>query len=186
LDNVIAAGDFSCDESSTCCFTGHRSRALPDIGDMSSQLMKILTSRLNLMIQTAYREGYRTFISGMSEGIDLCCAEIVLAMKRLGGYEGIKLICAVPYPGQFKEMKNAGDRYRYYACMKGCDAVIYVSPEYSKGCYRERNAFMVEHSSRLISVVDPANVASGTMQTVRLAEKKGIEIITEDIGSICN
>lgn len=55
--------------------------------------------------------------------------------------------------------------------------IVCTSPYYHANCYKIRNQYMVDHSSKLIAVVN--NYASGTGQTIKYAEKKGkvIEII---------
>ncbi len=173
--------DFSCDPAVTCCFTGHRRHKLPCGGDPMSVPMRRLSSKLRLFITEAYSDGMRTFISGMADGTDLCCAGIVLSMKHSGRYEGIRLVCAVPYPEQFREMQTAADSYIYNACLHGCDEAVLVNPGFSTGCYRRRNAFMVDHSSRIICVFDPRLGPSGTMQTISFAKRSGLTLISEDI-----
>lgn len=175
LNNVVSLQDFSCERSTTCCFTGHRSRDLPFGGDIRRQGMKCLVSMLTLLIQEAYNDGFRTFISGMSEGIDIICAEIVhnMAAKKYGD---IKLVCALPYAGQNREMTKPLDKYRYSMLLATCDAVVFTSPAYEKGCYKLRNQFMVDHSSRLIGAIKDKKTGSGTLQTVNMARRGGLDM----------
>ena len=56
---------------SRCCFTGHR----PEKLDCSEQEAIAL---LQKNIRYAYDLGYTTFITGMSRGVDIWAAEIVL------------------------------------------------------------------------------------------------------------
>ena len=58
-----------------CCFTGHR----PEKLGVPSQVVK---AGLERAIDEAIRDGYRTFISGMSRGTDIWAAQIVLDRKR--------------------------------------------------------------------------------------------------------
>lgn len=158
----------------TCCFTGHRDRDLPFFGDRSTLGMRNLESSLALEIENAVSDGYDTFISGMAEGIDLICAELVYA--RIARGEKLRLICARPFPRQCeRDYKDARNKYVNSLITSACGTVD-VSQSYYRGCYAVRNRFMVAHSSRLIGVIKRKVGPSGTLQTVRLAEKQGLDI----------
>ena len=157
-----------------CCFTGHRNRDLPFGGNRNKQGMKCLVSSLQLFIENAVDDGYDTFISGMAEGIDLICAEIVHNLITRKGFD-IKLICAIPYKNQGAiELSSPLDQYIYNLVIQDCET-IYVSDKKSSDCYRKRNQFMVEHSSRIIGVVDSDKRRSGSFQTINMAKKAGLE-----------
>ena len=55
------------------------------------------------------------------------------------------------------------------------DAVRYVNDFYFEGCMRERNRYMVEHSSFCVACFD-GSLKSGAGQTYRLAQKAGLKI----------
>lgn len=158
----------------TCCFTGHRNRDLPFIGDRGTFGMRTLVSSLALQIEEAVKDGYDTFISGMAEGVDLICAELVY--QRIANGEPLRLVCARPFPQQcdhdYKDPRNK------YVCSLIADAcmTVDVSPSYFRGCYAARNRFMIERSSRLIGAIKRKVGPSGTSQTVSLAEKSGLDI----------
>ena len=54
-----------------CCFTGHR----PEKLKCDEATIK---SALSCGIDAAIQDGYRTFISGMTRGVDIWAAELVL------------------------------------------------------------------------------------------------------------
>lgn len=174
---------FDFDRAKTCCFTGHRSRDLPFGGDTSKYGMRILISTLYLAIHETVEEGYDTFISGMSDGIDLICADIVAQM--IGRGKKLNLICAVPYAGQVREQINTRSTYIYKTLTAGFPTVT-LSRRFYRGCYRNRNRFMVDHSSKIIGVYKYKPRGSGTSQTLRLAEKAGLEcrIIRLDVPNL--
>lgn len=176
MSNVVCAEDFYCDRETSCCFTGHRSRDLPFQGNIRKQGMKCLVSMLTLLIEEACRDGYRTFISGMADGVDIICAEIVHDLAAHGKYPDLKLVCALPYAGQNAELSSALDRYRYSMLVATCDSLVLVSPRYEKGCYKARNQFMVDHSSRIIGAIKEKKTGSGTLQTVNMAKRAGLEL----------
>ena len=168
--------EISWDIEKACCFTGHRNRDLPFGGNRDKQGMKCLVSNLQLYIEQAVKDGYDTFISGMAEGIDLICAEIVHNLISRKGMD-LKLICAVPYKGQGgKELSSPIDKYIYSMIIQDCTQVIYTGEAKSRSCYKIRNQFMVDNSRRIIGVFKEKERGSGTLQTINLAQKSGHEM----------
>ena len=172
----ISVQDFTCDKLTTCCFTGHRSRDLPFGGDLRKQGMKCLASSLQLLIAEAVADGYNTFISGMSDGIDLICAQLVLELAKTGRYGELKLVCALPYREQFREIVTTLDKYKYSVVLSECSEKVIVSDRSDRDRYKKRNQFMVENSSRLIGVIKDKQFGSGTLQTVNMARRADLEI----------
>lgn len=168
--------DFSCDRFTTCCITGHRNRDLPFGGDLHKQGMKCLVSMLHLLVEEAYKDGYRTFISGMADGIDLTCAEIVYDMKKDKHHNDMRLVCALPYAQQIAEISDPFQSYKYSMILAGCDEKIIVSTASDKNRYKSRNQFMVDNSSRIIGAFKQKERGSGTLQTINMAKKALLEI----------
>lgn len=167
---------FHINKSTCCCFTGHRNRDLPFFGDREKQGMKCLTSNLQLEIEKAVSDGYDTFISGMAGGVDLICAEIVHNLITRKGVP-VNLVCALPYRGQgTRELTSALDRYVYSMILQSCRKVVYVSQNRSRECYKLRNQFMVDNSSRLIGVYRHKIKGSGTLQTINMAKAAGLDL----------
>ena len=156
VSNIVPAEEFFCNRDTSCCFTGHRDRDLPFGGDVHKQGMKNLLS--------------------MSKGIDLRCAEIVHSLSAQPEYKDMKLVCVLPYAGQRTEMKTPLDSYTYSLILNSCSAVVITSPKYENGCYKKRNSFMVEHSSRLIGVIKEKAKGSGTLQTINMAKRAGLTL----------
>lgn len=166
------------DRAVTCCFTGHRSKDLPHGGDEQSLGMKNLRSLLYYKISNAVSDGYTTFISGMADGVDMICAEIVCDLINRGS--GLRLICAVPYPAQVKEKRSAASVYMYKYLTERFPTVV-LSEKYHQDCYRIRNKYMVDHSSRIIGACRKKRYGSGSAQTLRYARESGIECIIIDL-----
>ena len=160
------------DRARTCCFTGHRTKDLPFGGDRHSLGMRNLVSTIYMTIDETVKEGYNTFISGMAEGIDLICADIVSQLISKGA--DINLICAVPYAGQIRELRSPRNVCLYEALTSRFPTVM-LSRHYYPECYRERNLFMIRHSSKLIGVYKYKPRGSGTMQTIRFARAEGLD-----------
>lgn len=175
--------NYGIEKASCCCFTGHRSRDLPFFGDRDKQDMKCLISNIQLAVENAVDDGYKTFISGMAEGTDLICAEIVHNLIHRKGFD-IKLICALPYKNQgLRELSEPLDRYIYSMIIESCDNIVYVCDSYRKDCYRLRNQFMVDNSSRIIGVFKRKLRGSGTLQTINMAKAAGLELNIIDLDS---
>ena len=57
--------------------------------------------------------------------------------------------------------------------------MVCVSDEYSRDCYKNRNYYMVDRSSKLIAMVN--DYKSGTGQTISYAKKNGLLLSVTDI-----
>ena len=149
----------------TVSFTGHRN-ADPSIRAALYDTIKRLAE-----------DGADTFCAGGAAGFDTFAAEEVLRVKE--EYPRIKLRLVLPCSPKeqthsfSREMKEA-----YVRVMRGADDTEYVSEYYTKSCMKERNQRLVDLADICVCWYDSENHPhSGTGQTVRMAEKKGIEVI---------
>ena len=146
------------------CFTGHRPNKLhSDEGTVCAILEG--------SIDAAIRDGFVTFITGMAQGVDIWAAEIVLARKAVK--PEIRLICALPHP-DFEKRWSAQWQARYTAILQQADLVNTICPTFSWESYQIRNEWMVDHSARVIAIYNGAS--GGTANTIRYAEKNGVEV----------
>jgi uncharacterized phage-like protein YoqJ len=158
--------DFYIDRARTVCFSGHRPEKLPQGKTAENMIKSILTAE----IIDSVREGFDTFISGGARGIDTWAGCIVTELKQ---QYFIRLICVIPFPEHGAKFTGR-DKFDYGHMLKNADKIIYSSESYVKDAMKIRNQTMVDMSGKLIAVMtDPA---SGTGQTVRYAERKGIAI----------
>lgn len=155
----------------TACFTGHRPEKLPGYGELNSPVLSVVKSMLYYQIYQSVEDGYEYFISGLARGVDIWAAQYVIEIKKK--FPGIKLICAKPFEEHGKQFKGE-DLWNLRNILADADDVICVTREYTKNCYKLRNYYMVDHSSKLIAVVD--NYKSGTGQTISYANKQGIDV----------
>ena len=174
--NIVDPSTLALDRSVTCCFTGHRRKDLPALGNAKDPGVKRLLSVMSLHVQDAYNEGCDTFICGMAEGADLLFAQMTWdLMQRADPRRPIRLICALPYKEQRRELREFTDRYMYDLITENCPCVI-ISNRFDKDRYRKRNSFMVDNSSRLIAVFKENGQRSGTAMTINMASKAGLDI----------
>lgn len=163
-------------KNKVCAFTGHRPNKLPWHYDETNSrclaLKTMLTDQICLLIEA----GFTQFLSGMAEGTDIFCSEIILALRKENPV--IKLHCILPCTTQ-AEKWSVSSRDRYHSILKQADSIVYVSRDYHKDCMLDRNRFMVEHASALLAVYNSIQ-RSGTGATINYARKMGRKIIVID------
>lgn len=150
----------------TLCFTGHRN--LPK-GEKLNNLNKNIEKELEIAI----KDGYNTFLNGMCQGFDLLVLEI-LANKILPNNQNIKIVAVVPFKDQYLSFDIKTQEF-YNNLIKKCTNIIILSSEYHKNCYRKRNEYLVENSSKVICFYNGSK-RSGTQMTLNLARKRELEI----------
>ena len=152
-------------KEASCSFTGHRPAKL----HTSEAEVKAALER---EIDSAIASGYRTFITGMSTGVDLWAGEIVL--RRMQRNKTINIIAALPYSTfgsrMAKEWKTIFDDIMNKAIFTKT-----ISPQYHIGVYQARDKWMVDNSSRVIAVFN--GEPGGTKFTIEYAERSGVEVI---------
>ena len=151
-------------------FTGPRPEKLGNIN--AAQLIAALDAE----IRRAVSDGYDTFYSGMSRGIDMTAARLILDMKKKR--RSIQLCCAIPFEGQ-QSRWSRHDKTEYEHLCRQADRTVIVSGTASRGAYLDRNIWMVDHCDRLIAVYDGIS-GGGTGCTVAYAEKMGVNVIYID------
>lgn len=147
---------------SRCCFTGHR----PEKLSVSETVVK---NGLKKEILKSEEEGFTTFISGMSRGVDIWAAEIVLELKK--NNHDIKLVCASPFKGFEKNWDNKW-KTAYRKIMESADLVHFVCDKYSIDSYQKRNIWMVDRCSKVIAVSEGQK--GGTHNTLSYALKNNL------------
>jgi uncharacterized phage-like protein YoqJ len=148
------------------CFTGHRELLVTD------QLKKQVFVTLEKLIQ----QGAIHFYAGGAIGWDTLCGAAVLSLRQK--HPQIKLHLVLPCPPQEQTYHwTERDKQAYEVLLQSADSVECVSQSAGKGCMQLRNARLVELGDCCVCYYDPRNSASGTGQTVRMAQKKGIKIL---------
>lgn len=147
-----------------CCFTGHRPEKLDCTQD-------VITAELDDSINEAISDGFYTFISGMSRGIDLWAAQLVIAKREHDSR--IKLVCAIPYKNFEKRWSKQWQQI-YNSVLTSADMVKIFSEAFSYQAIYERNHWMVNHSSRIIAVYNGSS--GGTRNTILYAKQLELDI----------
>ena len=171
---------------SSCCFTGyrpHRFQFSPD-GLRPEQVQAALGEQISRL----YDEGCRTFISGMSAGVDLWAAAEVLMLREK--HPDVELIAAVPFVGQESRWAIPLQReYRRIIDAAQQVEVLFdaIAAEVNPAeCYRRRNRWMVDRADTVLSVceIDVSDSRTGTAATVRYARRLHKRILYIDPGSL--
>ena len=145
-------------EKEICCFTGKRK--------IPQNNLKAVEDYLKNEVKRAISEGYKVFLSGFAEGVDLLAAKIISEEKQENAE--IKLIAMLPYAsrGKAKEIQEL---------LKECEEICVISEKNTRDCYYKRNRAMIDRASLVIAVTDQ-EATGGTGYTIRYAEKSGKNI----------
>ena len=163
-------------EKIVCAFTGHRPKSFPWQYDETASDCVLLKEVLTAQIGALADRGVTDFLSGMAQGTDLWCSEIVLDLKKKN--PALRLHCILPCKGQESKW-TASAQEHYRSILAQANEIVYVGQGYSRDCMLERNRYLVDHSSILLAVYN-GTWRSGTGATVRYAQKLNREIITLD------
>ena len=110
-------------KTQSCAFSGHRPHKFPwkdnEDDPRCIALKKILTEQITALVNA----GVTDFFSGMAEGTDCYCSQIVLTLRVKN--PALKLHCVLPHEGQSDKWSNSA-RKRYNAILKQADSVEYV------------------------------------------------------------
>lgn len=149
------------------CFTGHRKIKINQ--DLAPHLEEILRK----LIQ---EENAVEFYSGGAIGWDMLCAQTVLNLRN--EFPHIKLNLILPCSNEEQTaLWNELDKKLFMKILSAANSVEFTSDKYYNGCMKKRNQRLVELSDFCVCYYNIRNKFSGTGQTVRIAESKGIPII---------
>lgn len=146
------------------CFTGHRQ--ITDFHETTKKLLELLENLIN--------QGVVDFYAGGAVGFDTLCALAVINLKYI--HPQIRLNLVLPCSnGEQTENWNIQQKETFNKIFAAADSVEYISDCYTKNCMKLRNARLIELSDGCICYYKEI-YKSGTGQTLRMAQKKGINI----------
>ena len=157
----------------SCAFTGLRPMRLSFGNDEQDErclwLKLILKQQIILFIES----GISVFYTGMEQGADLWCSQIVIESKKQ--YPHIRLHAILPYTSQIDRWPPS-QRTRYFEILSACDETVILHGDYTPTCMFERNRYLIDHAAYLLAVYD-GSARDGTGYTIRYARKQKREII---------
>lgn len=130
----------------TVCFTGHRT--MPEGAALND-----LEKRIKNEIEISLKDGYNRFLFGAAIGFDMLCGELLMERKKkkfLRKTIVFEVVAVVPFEEQ-AEKYSVNDQNRYEVLLAKCDDVIVLNSHYKNGCYKQRNQYMVDNSSKIDS-----------------------------------
>ena len=159
-----------------CCITGHRPLKFPfDYTDKSSREFLAYQERLLFEIERLIDEGYRHFISGMAQGVDLDFAEAVILLREKHKLQNqICLELAIPCANQTRNWKDCYLK-QYAYVWANSEYQTQISQNYERGCMQRRNQYMVDRSDLVLAVWN-GEEQGGTWNTVQYAKRKEKQI----------
>lgn len=158
------------------CFTGHRPQALGGY-DPDSPVNRHVRGLLRASLEILHGQGFRSFVSGMAQGVDQWAAQEVLDLKSCDA--SVRLIAAVPFEGQ-DALWPAPARKAYADLVEKADEVHLVAPgPYAPWKMMVRNEWMVDRSRVVLAVWDGRD-HGGTASCVSYAMRKGARVLRLD------
>ncbi|MBQ8780296.1 MAG: DUF1273 family protein [Oscillospiraceae bacterium] len=148
------------------CFTGHR------YVKITPKLEARLESTICGLIE---KYGAADFYAGGALGWDTLCAQTVLRLRRK---YPIRLHLVLPCCEADQTARwSAVQKEIFVKIMSAADSVEYVSQSYFDGCMKLRNQRLVEYADGCVCYYNEKKRASGTGQTVCMAQHKNIVVI---------
>jgi uncharacterized phage-like protein YoqJ len=146
-------------------FTGHR---YIEIQNINSKVKEISLSLIE--------KGVNQFLVGGALGFDCVAGEEIIRIRQ--DKPEIMLTVVLPCNFCLFTLKwNERQRTRINALLQRAGEVITLQKDFTPDCYKKRNQYLVNNSRYCVCCYNPNNFKSGTGQTVRMAEKRGLEII---------
>ena len=152
----------------TACFTGHRS---------ISADRTVLSSRLYTLLEKMISERNVTnYYAGGAYGFDAAASLTVIKLREK--YPQIKLHLILPCSNAEQTDGWTDEQItEFQHILDLANRVEYVSEHKTGTCMKQRNTRLVERGDFCICYWNVKDRRSGTGQTVRMAQKKGVEII---------
>ncbi len=158
------------DKRKAVAFTGNRKLIAPQ-GVRVSNLKLEIYKHTYALIEKAYLNGKRQFLSGMAQGFDMIAAQAVLKLR--GTYDDVELIAVIPFECQADNF-NYEDQRNYDRILDEADQVIVTSPTYSGAkVYYIRNNYLADNANYIIAYSD--GNGRGTAYTLQRAIDRGAE-----------
>ena len=114
--------------------------------------------------------------AGGAVGFDTIAALNVLRLKEK--YNNIRLHLVLPCSNE-EQTKNwtAEQKYEFKCILARADSFEYTSEHYHRKCMGVRNAQLVKNATDYCICYLDINHKSGTSQTVKMAEEKGLKVM---------
>ena len=147
------------------CFTGHR----------KITITRELKTRLYTELELLAHNGVTEFYAGGALGFDTLAEQTVTELKK--SYPQVRLNLVLPCPTEQQTKKwSAEDKTEYFRLLSLADSVEICCEHYTADCMKKRNQRLVDLADICVCYFNSSNDRSGTGQTVRMVQRKGIPI----------
>ena len=152
----------------SACFTGHRTLT-GNLADLSERLYQFIENGI-------VNHGLTDFYAGGAIGWDTLAAQTVLRIKE--HYPHVRLHLVLPCSNADQTAKwSEEQKAEFHRILSLADDVQYTSEYLDKDCMKRRNARLVELATDYcICYWNQSRQRTGTGQTVRMAQRKGLVI----------
>ncbi len=155
----------------SCCFTGHRPKDLPEGGNRDKPAARRLILRLKETVEQLSAQGTQDFYCGGALGFDTWAAQAVLEQRDRAP---IRLHLILPYWGQ-ESAWGPSDQAEYQRILRAANEVRILSERYYPGCMQARNRALVDRAACVIGYC--VKKGGGTAYTLAYARQQGRRII---------
>lgn len=155
----------------TLSFTGHRPEKIKGYTTNPQEVEKGVREALAEAVKMFYRHGYRRFMTGMADGVDLWAADEIIRLRDEGVMSEAEIVAVIPFVGHHRTTHTP---QLYKKVIDASSVTIYICQEYHHNCYTLRNDYLVDKASALIAYCE--GVAGGTKYTMNRAKRKGLTI----------
>lgn len=156
-----------------CSFIGQRplsySWGYDEENDTFLYIRGIIKNKMTELIKS----GIKSFISDMSLGISIVCAEIALELRDEVD-SNVRLVCVMPYEKQADKWSSE-QRERYFNILAQSSKAIVFQNSYTHDCFMKCHKWMFDYSVHIIAVYNNMPNTSTAIQ-VEYAKKNNIPL----------
>lgn len=173
-------------KSITCFFTGGRPQSMIQDTEPFSNRHQSYWDKVHIAlldeIDKAVKNGYRRFVSGLAQGVDMCAFDAVETYKASHPNLHIRNIVFVPFEYQASIWPNE-TKIRWYDILMKADEAYLVSQLPKNTPYNQiakalnvRNYAMLSVSNHCIAVHEHTPTHGGTKNAMDAAKQHGLTI----------
>ena len=155
----------------TLSFTGHRPEKIEGYNANPQEVEARVREALAEATKMFYRHGYRRFMTGMADGVDLWAADEILRAVERGEMAEAEIVAVVPFKGHHRTTHNPE---LYERVLSEASEVVYVCESYHHNCYTLRNDYLVDNASALVAYCE--GTPGGTRYTMARARREGLTV----------
>ena len=153
------------DPAHAACFTGHRK--------INASLLASLQAQMTSLVQAFIQTGVDIFLVGGARGFDTLAADVILHLQA--SYPQTRLILVLPFENPYEKEGDwtPEEIQAFHRIQAQASQVILLHQHYRRGCYYERNRYLVDHASFCFCLCCQTRKTGGTAYTTQYAKSCG-------------